>query len=285
MSSVPTPFLKWLGGKRSLAPRIVGALPEEFGGYWEPFLGGGAVFFEVGPRGGQPAMLSDVNADLIGCWKAVRESPDDVVAALDRHAALHSEAHYYEVRESECGDPVEAAARTIYLNKSCYNGLYRMNSEGRLNMAWGGYPSSVICDAANLRSVSAALAEADLRCSGFEAVEPQAGDAVYCDPPYDSAFSGYHSGKFSDDDQCRLRSAAERWADGGASVVVSNSDTDFIRDLWKGWRQVEVRATRSISVDPSKRGAVGELLIIAPDVRSRQPDDVKLPLATQEAAV
>ena len=215
----------------------------------------------------------------------MKESPEEVIAALARHAALHSEAHYYEVRESECGDSVEAAARTIYLNKSCFNGLYRMNREGRLNMAWGGYPSSVVCDAANLRAVSAALAGTELRCGGFEGIEPEAGDAVYCDPPYDATFSRYYSGGFGDEDQRRLRSAAQQWADRGASVVVSNSDTGFIRELWEGWKQVEVRATRTISVDPSKRGTVGELLIVAPGVRSRRPEDMELPLVTKEAVV
>jgi DNA adenine methylase len=214
--SGPSPFVKWVGGKGKLLGELCTRAPLSYRRYFEPFLGGGALFFRMRPKA---AALSDVNAELIGCWRAVRDDLDAVMAALSRHRARHSEEYYYSTRvrwnaghgrgDDTCA--AERAATFLYLNKTCYNGLWRVNSRGEFNVPAGRYENPTILDRENLRAASNALAGQDIHVAGFEGVLDNAGsgDFVYFDPPYHpisetSDFTSYTPGKFDASDQARL---------------------------------------------------------------------------------
>ena len=192
------PFLKWAGGKRALVPHISRLLPPTFNDYWEPFLGGGAVFFSLENRI-RHAHLSDLNLDLIITCRMIQKNPEPIIALLERHSESHSRSHYHAVREEHGEpDPVVLAARFVYLNKTCYNGLYRVNKSGKFNVPMGSYETPLICDAENLRAAARVLQKATLRARSFEdsRIAPQRGDVVYCDPPYDGTFTAYTDGGF-----------------------------------------------------------------------------------------
>ena len=258
------PFLKWAGGKRALVPDISRLLPPAFNDYWEPFLGGGAVFFSLENRI-RHAHLSDLNLDLIITYRMIQKNPEPIIALLERHSESHSRSHYHAVREEhEEQDPVVLAARFVYLNKTCYNGLYRVNKSGKFNVPMGSYETPLICDAENLRAAARVLQKATLRTGSFDdsRIAPQRGDVVYCDPPYDGTFAAYTDGGFGSEEQESLRDRATEWADAGAHVVLSNSDTPLIRSLYGGWTLVEVQAARNINSNGAGRSKVGELLIV-----------------------
>ena len=263
------PFVKWAGGKRALVPDIARLLPDSLGTYWEPFLGGGAVYFALESKL-TAARLSDVNQELALAYQIVRNDVDTLIGLLECHAERHDRKHYLRVRKSDDNlRAVEMAARFIYLNKTCYNGLYRVNKQGRFNVPIGRYKNPNICDADNLRAASEALQKATVRIDDFDKIRPAEGDFVYCDPPYDGTFTGYDANGFTDDDQKRLRDAANRWADAGANVMLSNADTPLIRRLFGGNNYLlhEVTAPRQINCKASERGAVGELLITTYDLQ------------------
>ena len=263
------PFVKWAGGKRALVPYILQVLPETFNTYYEPFLGGGAVFFGLDSRI-QNAVLSDLNHDLMLTYRMIQKSPNAVIEVLEKHQRKHSKAHYISIRKKGSKkkrhreqDPVKLAARFIYLNKSCYNGLYRVNKSNRFNVPMGNYKNPVICDRENLLAVSKVLQKATLRFQSFNQIEPSAGDLVYCDPPYDETFTQYTDKGFTSSDQESLREACDVWVRAGAHVIVSSSDTEFIRKTWDGYRIVEIKAARNISCKGDGRTKVTELLIIS----------------------
>jgi len=256
------PFVKWAGGKRALVEDI-GRLSPNFGGtYWEPFLGGGAVFLAM-CNSLESAMLSDINAELILAYRMVRDRTSEVIDRLLEHAFFHSDQdYYYKIRDQQdLSDPIEVAARFIYLNKTCYNGLYRVNKKGDFNVPRGNYSKPNICDKDNLVSVSQVLQTANLEVSYFWNIKPQKGDFIYCDPPYDGTFTSYSSNGFGDDDQKRLRDSALEWSEMGAYVMVSNADTPFIREIYKDFNFNTVRAPRNISSNGNGRSAVIELII------------------------
>ncbi len=261
------PFVKWAGGKRTLIPEIAQRLPDDFNVYWEPFLGGGAVFFALDSRI-RSAHLSDVNQELALTYQVVRNSPHALVSKLEDHARLHSKDHYLRVRKMD-GIPsaIEVAARFIYLNKTCFNGLYRVNKSGQFNVPMGKYKNPTICDAENLHAASEVLHKAEVRLGDFAKIDPSNGDFVYADPPYDGTFAEYDSGGFTDADQRRLRDAAVKWHRLGAAVMVSNADTPLIRDLYgrQPFTLHTVRAPRNINCKADGRGEVGELLITSYD--------------------
>ena len=256
------PFIKWAGGKRALIPEIAKHLPERIGTYWEPFVGGGAVFFTFADRMDR-AMLSDSNEELVIAYQIVRDRVDDLIEALREHERKHADkGHYLRVRAQDPQDALEIAARFIYLNKTCFNGLYRVNKAGRFNVPKGSYKNPDICNADRLRKASAVLAKATIRIGDFDKVAaPGEGDFVYCDPPYDDCFTGYQAGGFQTDDQQRLRKAADGWGKAGASVMLSNSDTPLIRGLYGGYTLHSVAAPRPINSKGDGRGAAAELLI------------------------
>ena len=186
------PFLKWAGGKRALAPEIVKILPEQFNEYWEPFCGGGAVFFALDSRI-QQAYLSDVNVELMLTYAMIRKNVEGVINQLEHHAKKHGGDYYKKIRKEghNYRSPVKIAARFIYLNKTCYNGLYRVNKSGQFNVPMGSYKNPTICDKNNLLAAAEVLQKAVLRTHTFEKITPSKDDFVYCDPPYDETYQGY----------------------------------------------------------------------------------------------
>ena len=262
----PRPFLKWAGGKGQLLEQYAPLFPQRYKRYLEPFVGGGAVFFHLRPA---RAVLSDGNPELIDCYRAVREEVRAVVAALRLHR--YERDHFYAVRaqEPETLTLAERAARTIFLNRTCFNGLYRVNSKGRFNVPFGRYANPTIVDPPNLQACSRALRRARVECAPFQAVlgEARRGDFVYFDPPYHprsktSYFTGYAPGGFTADDQRELARVYATLDRRGVLAMLSNSDTPLIRELYRGYRIVEVRAARSINSKGGSRGAVTELVVL-----------------------
>jgi DNA adenine methylase len=266
------PLLKWAGGKTSSLPEILPRLPEKINTYYEPFVGGGAVFFALAAaKRFERAVLGDRNRELIRTYDALRLHTDQVVDALKNH--VYEESHYYMVRAKDPNKlgPIDCAARLIYLNKTCFNGLYRVNKSGGFNVPFGDYKNPTICDEENLRAAAEALSVVRLIGEDFGEVVRSAkkGDAVYFDPPYipvseTSNFTGYSSGGFDSFDHERLRNVALMLAEKGVHVLLSNSDTPFVRDLYEKFRIDEVTARRNINSKGGKRGKVGELLISWP---------------------
>jgi len=260
------PFLKWAGGKAQLVPDLLRHLPAAYGRYYEPFLGGGVLFFAAHPR---RATLTDCNADLIEVYQTVQRDVEALIERLGRFR--NSREHYYAVRAQDPAalPPLERAARFIYLNRTCYNGLYRVNRQGRFNVPFGRYTNPRICDADTLRAASRALRRATVRVSDFAAStrNAKAGDLVYCDPPFDplsktALFTSYTAGGFGADEQARLARTCAELAARGCCVLVSNSDTPLIRELYRGFRIVELQARRAINRNGHGRGPVTELLIV-----------------------
>jgi DNA adenine methylase len=240
-------------------------LPSRYGRYFEPFAGGAALFFSLRPK---RAVLADVNAELMDCYVATRDDVDAVIAALGHHR--YAAEDYYRVRAIDRATlPLaERAARTIYLNKTGYNGLYRVNRAGKFNVPMGRYKSPLLCDAANLRACSVALRGVDLRVDDFEDVasRAKAGDFVYFDPPYvpvsdSAAFTSYVPGGFGADQQRRLAEVFTTLARRGVYAMLSNSDTPTVRELYRGFRIDSVLAARFINSRGSRRGKIGEVLV------------------------
>lgn len=259
------PFVKWAGGKRSLVPTILELRPRSFKTYWEPFLGGGAVFFALEHEGLiTRAKLSDINMQLILTYQMIKENPDLVIDLLHIHTENNSrrgKEYYYEVRQAEEQPSAEEfAARFIFLNKTCFNGLYRVNRKGEFNVPYGRYDNPRICDEKNLHAASLALLNADLNFDDFTNIHPSRGDFVYCDPPYDGTYANYDADGFDKDDQIRLRESVERWHRAGVKVMLSNSDTCFIRELYADFNRHEVTGNRSINSNGNGRGSVTELI-------------------------
>ena len=272
----PGPFLKWAGGKAQLLTQFEPLYPPGLvvSRYVEPFVGGGAVYFDVKERlRPRHAILADGNAALIDAYRGVRDQVEAVIRHLRRHAAAHCERRYYEVRSSrpERLSPAARAARLIYLNKTCYNGLYRVNSRGEFNVPIGRYVNPPILDELSLRAAAEALAGTELKAAHFsEAVSyARAGDFVYCDPPYHplsatALFTSYTEGAFGPADQEELARVARALHAKGCLVMLSNSECDFVRDLYRdpAFRIHVVHARRSINSMAERRGRIPELVIL-----------------------
>lgn len=264
---IPRPFLKWVGGKSQLLKELLKRRPAEYGAYHEPFVGGGALFFEMAPA---TAHLSDTNAELINCYKVIRRSLPRLVQLLKSYP--YDKEFFYEIRarDPETLDPIERAARTIYLNKSGYNGLYRVNSDGLFNVPFGRHVNPIICDETNLKAVSQVLMGAHLRVEDFGCVleRASAGDFVYFDPPYyplsqTSYFTDYTRDGFGHAEQERLAALFDALHEKGVRVLLSNSDHPEVRKLYGGkrYRIDEVLANRHVNSKASGRGRISELLI------------------------
>jgi len=263
------PFLKSAGGKRSLLHEIRYHVPDTFGRYFEPFVGGGAVFFDLHAVGrADRAYLGDANVHWVMAYEAVRDDVESLIDVLRLHARNHSEGYYYAVREEQPTSKLLIAARAIYLNRTCFNGLHRTNRAGKFNVPMGRYANPTICDEANLRSCSVALRGVELARGDFASVmsHAQAGDFVYFDCPYvpvsaSSSFTGYTSAGFSWTDQERLAACARQLKAGGVRVLLSNADHLSVRRLYEGFDVQRVESRRNINSKAGKRGVVGELLI------------------------
>lgn len=232
------PFLNWAGGKQWLVPVLSGAKGFDGKRYYEPFLGGGAMFFSLQPN---KAVLSDVNPRLIETFRAVRNHPDEVIGFLSEWK--HSRSFYYKMRSQRIASATERAAQFLYLNRTCWNGLYRVNRLGEFNVPMGDYDGTALVDTKQIHAASKALRSARLRTVSFvEALkEPRKGDLVYCDPPYtvthgENGFLKYNERIFSWQDQRRLANMATELKEVGCHVVVSNAWHESVTGLYEGFR-------------------------------------------------
>jgi len=267
---VASPVIKWVGGKSKLLPELTARLPERFERYYEPFAGGAALFFRVAP---ERAVLSDSNPDLIGLYTCLQTDVAGVVRKLAYHRAAHSEAHYYATRtkwndRELAWTSADRAATFIYLNKTCFNGLWRVNRSGAFNVPIGRYTDPPICVPEALHAASAVLARATLRRGDYKAAVADArrGDFVYFDPPYDPVtptanFTSYTADAFGAEHQRELAATARALVARGCRVMLSNSDTPFIRSLYKGFAIDRVKCARAINANAAKRGEVDEVIV------------------------
>jgi DNA adenine methylase len=287
------PLLKWVGGKQDLLSRIEPHLPKTFGRYFEPFAGGAALFFHLAHQLEGVATVGDKNADLIHCYQMVRDQPEKVIRRLRWLEGIHraddvepqdERSFYYQTRRewnrgvrstgtvrvrSRMSD-VQRAAAFLYLNRTCWNGLWRENRSGKFNVPAGRYRNPTICDPDRIRLAASALERATflVTSSWRETVAgARAGDLVYLDPPYvprseTSSFTSYAAGGFTMTDQITLASWVHRAVADGIHVLVSNSATRQVRELYAGLRQVRIRASRSINCKSDRRGNVNEILVV-----------------------
>jgi len=266
-----SPFLKWIGGKRQLLPSITSLFPKSYLNYYEPFIGGGAVFFNMQPT---KAVINDYNEELINVFKTIKEHPEELILDLKTHK--NDSDYFYQLRSLDrqdtyhCLSKVQKASRVIFLNKTCYNGLYRVNSSGEFNSPFGKYKNPNIVNEITIRAVSKYLNKNNITVlnGDFEdAVKGiRKGEFVYFDPPYDpisasSSFTGYVKGGFDRNEQVRLRDLCDKLDKKGVKFLLSNSATTFIEDLYKNYDINYVKANRSVNSVASKRGKVDEVLI------------------------
>lgn len=267
------PILKWAGGKQQLLTQLAPSIPSSYL-YVEPFVGGGAVWLHVHP---QRAIINDSNQELINVYKVVRDNPDELIALLEKHEKANSRDHFYEIREQDRDSAafsklsnVERAARFIYLNKTCYNGMFRMNSNGQFNVPYGRYKHPNIVNEPGIRALHDYLTgnDIDIRCGDYANVlKNLPNDAyVYLDPPYmpvseTASFTAYTADGFDYKEQVRLRNWCVRLRAKGIRFIESNSDTPAVRELYKDFMIRTVSARRSINSRGDKRGPVNEVLI------------------------
>jgi len=270
------PFLKWAGGKKQLAPKILELFPRHIRTYYEPFVGGGAVFFALVASKKQfsSAVLNDFNAELMNVFKVVRDFPDELLVQIQKLAVTKDIYLQLRAKKPEEFSPVRRAARTMFLNKTCFNGLYRVNKAGIFNVMWGDYKNPTIADPENIQACSTALGHVKILSEDFEEAVKGAGpeDVIYFDPPYvevsrTANFTSYTSSGFSMEDQRRLAECFGSFAKKGVAVVASNSDTPIVRELYDGWELHEVKARRNINSKGDRRGPVGELIIVGRQAR------------------
>lgn len=254
------PFLKWVGGKRSVLPDLLARIPESYDAYHEPFMGGGALYFALQPK---EAYLSDINFHLVLTFKAVRDDVDGLIKQLKVHTRLHNKEYYLKARTKLFieKDTTKLAALFIYLNKTCFNGLYRVNSKGGFNVPMGDYKNPAILDEENLRNASQVLKKADIEQHGFEHTKIYKNDFYYIDPPYHETYEGYSSAGFGDKEHEKLALFCRKIDEKGGYFMVSNSDTPFVRKLYKGYNIEIISASRMVSCKAHQRGKENELII------------------------
>lgn len=261
--TTPRPVLKWAGGKRALISQILPHVPPNYKRYYEPFLGGGALFLALNPEN---ATLSDLNADLINTYQQIQNNASELIRVLKLYR--HTKKGYYKVRGQNLRSPIKQAAQFIYLNRTCWNGLYRVNSSGRFNVPIGRYDAPCICDEKNILAVGERLKRAKLLSADFETALQDVvdGDFVYLDPPYvtshnNNGFIEYNSKIFLLEDQNRLARLMSKLSSIGVKVLMSNAAHDAIRDIYRDFNQVEVSRQSLICRNAKSRGIVSELLI------------------------
>jgi DNA adenine methylase len=265
------PFLKWAGGKRQILPEIRKYIPPRFDIYYEPFLGAGAVLFDLQPP---IAVVNDSNSQLINCYEVIKNSIDELIKDLGRHK--NEEDYYYKIRNLDRKksfkklDLVQKASRVIYLNKTCFNGLFRVNSSGEFNVPFGDYKNPKFVNEAVLKAVHDYLNKNQVTILNvdFETAvkDAKSGDFIYFDPPYDpvsetSSFTSYDLNGFGKEEQRRLKKVFKELADRGCYVLLSNSATEFILELYREYSPIRVSATRNINSVASGRGKIEEVLV------------------------
>jgi DNA adenine methylase len=270
-NGVPS-LVKWAGGKKQLLEQFEKYFPNEIENYFEPFIGGGSVAFYLlkSNKNIKKAHLSDINEELIITYNVVKNNINELIELLKEHKSRHNKEFYYSIRKEDIKKltPVQIAARFIYLNRTCFNGLYRVNSKGEFNVPIGSYKNPAICNEEDLREISHLLQKDDIRIAQFyDAVkEAKKGDFVYFDPPYypltkGKSFTTYTKDNFLEKEQEKLAEVFRELDKRGCKVMLSNSDTDFIKSLYKGYNINFVKATRMINCDSTKRGAINEVVI------------------------
>jgi DNA adenine methylase len=265
------PFLKWAGGKRQLLPKLREQMPAKFEKYFEPFIGAGALLFDQQPK---CAYISDANAELINVYLVIRDHAEELLEDIHKHK--NTSTYFYKLRELDRQpeynelSAVERASRIIFLNKTCYNGLFRVNKQGHFNAPFGDYQNPLIVDDIVIRAVSKYLQNKEIKIEVDDfsrtCERARAGDFVYLDPPYDpisdtSSFTGYNFGKFDRDEQRRLKAVVDDLTRRNCQVLVSNSATDFIKELYAGYTIIQVEANRNINSVGTGRGKIQEVLI------------------------
>ncbi len=271
----PKPFVKWVGGKRQLLAQFKALSlypPPKFNKmqntYFEPFLGGGAVFFDLMPK---KAILSDLNLELVITYQVIKNEVEALISRLKLHEI--EKEYFFALRDLNPHElsSLEVASRFIYLNRTCFNGLYRVNKKGEFNVSFGSYKNPNVCDETNLRKVASVLKSAKIEHSDYNSIliQAQKKDFIYLDPPYDpinntSKFTSYTNSKFGQEEQIQLSETIEILHKRGCFVMLSNSNTDFIKNLYadlQGFKIHEVFANRAVNSNPEKRGKVSEVVI------------------------
>ena len=273
--SEPKPFVKWAGGKRQLMSELEKNFPTKFGTYLEPFLGGGAVMFDLLTK--EPNLkcnVSDLNSDLVLAYVTIRDRLEKLIESLENHSKNYhrdSTGYYYEVRRQEPKNQIEKVSRLLFLNKTCFNGLYRVNSKGKFNVPLGRYTNPNIVNKENLQAVSKTLQSGKIKisCRDFSSIikDAKKGDFVYFDPPYqpvsDTAnFTSYTHRDFTEDDLERLADLANQLNSKGCNVMLSNSNSKTVKKLFSsGWKIKEIKANRAINSNSQKRTGHKEIII------------------------
>jgi DNA adenine methylase len=276
-TATPRPFLKWVGGKTQLLPELIARIPNQIDRYFEPFIGGGAFFFYLQPK---RATIVDINQELINTYRVIKEKPEELIEDLKQH--IYSKEYYYQIRnidraiEYQLWSDVQKASRLIYLNKTCFNGLYRVNRSGQFNTPIGKYKNPKIVDETNLRACSQVLQNTKIIHGSFLQIEQQVetfnkmsvqkNDFVYFDPPYaplnaTSNFTGYSQNGFDESMQLSLRNLCLRLTAKNVRFMLSNSNAPLILDLYRDFKIEFVYAARAINSQADKRGKIPEVII------------------------
>lgn len=260
------PFVKWAGGKTQLLPRLRECLPDSYERYLEPFVGGGALLFSLSPR---KAIINDSNEELMNAYKAVRDSPEELIEDLGKHK--NEKSYYYEARRARISEftGVERASRFIYLNRTCFNGLWRVNKKNEFNTPYGYYKNPRIVNADLIRIVSSFLSSTEINCMDYrEFLEENAeeGDFVYLDPPYDpiskySDFKRYTKDRFGKNEQVQLADVFRELDRRGCMIMLSNSYSELVLDLYSDYNMITVKARRNINKNGDGRSAIDEVLV------------------------
>jgi len=273
--SQPKPFVKWAGGKRQLMSELEKNFPTKFGTYVEPFLGGGAVMFDLLTK--EPNLkcnVSDLNSDLVLSYVTIRDRLEKLIESLENHSKNYhkdSTGYYYEVRNQEPKNQIEKVSRLLFLNKTCFNGLYRVNSKGKFNVPLGRYTNPNIVNKENLQAVSKTLQSGKIKisCRDFSSIikDAKKGDFVYFDPPYQPVsntanFTSYTHRDFTEDDLERLADLANQLNSKGCNVMLSNSNSKTVKKMFSsGWKIKEIKANRAINSNSQKRTGHKEIII------------------------
>jgi len=268
-----SPVVKWVGGKRQLLDKILPLIPKH-STYVEPFVGGAAVLFELQPT---KAVINDYNHELINVYNIIKSNPEELIQSLEKHKELNTKDYFYEIRSLD-RDPlfdtltdIEKAARIIYLNKTCFNGLYRVNLSGQFNTPYGKYKNPNIVNASTIRAVSKYFNKGTIKIISGDYKDSlkglRKGAFVYFDPPYvpistSSSFTGYTEGGFSLKNQEELKEQCDKLNARGINFLLSNSDCEFIRELYKDYNIITVKAKRNINRNGSDRGEINEVLVM-----------------------
>lgn len=284
-NQVPT-FVKWAGGKKQLLEQFKPFFPRKINRYIEPFVGGGAVLFYV-LKNFKPkeVFIFDINEELINTYEVIKKDVENLIKELKKLKKLHNKETYYKVRaeDPKLLSPLTRATRFIYLNKTCFNGLYRVNSKGQFNVPIGSYKNPLICPEEDLREISKLLKNVKIINASFEECLKYAkkGDFVYFDPPYyplkKSSFTTYTKDNFLEKEQEQLKEVFSKLDKKGCKVMLSNSDTKFIKNLYKDYNIYIVKATRMINCDGKNRGKINEIV-----VTNYKPKEQQLNLNTKE---